>query len=206
MAAPTRAPRRTVGPPPVPDALTSRQRERRDAIVEAAVELVGRHGPDDLQMRDVSERSGAALATLYRYFPSKDQLVAAAFMAWARTIDDRVVPALTDSATPADRFVAVLHRGLRPFQHQPNFARAMIYVSQSRDPFASETYLQLGTVIRGTLARSIPDVEPDVRDGVLQAIGSVWYHCLVEWVSGRITIATAQARLDRAARLLLSGT
>ena len=153
MAAPTRAPRRTVGPPPIPDAMTSRQRERREAIVLAAVELVGIHGPDDLQMRDVSERSGAALATLYRYFPSKDQLVAAAFMAWARALDDHVGPTpVASEATPADRFVAVLHQGIRPFQHQPNFARAMIYVSSSRTS-GSTSGMARARVLRITVPR-----------------------------------------------------
>ncbi|MCU1375171.1 MAG: TetR/AcrR family transcriptional regulator [Actinomycetia bacterium] len=186
--------------------MTPRQRQRREAIVHAAMELVADRGPDELQMRDVCERSGAALATLYRYFPSKDQLVAAAFMAWARALEDHVAPLPSERAepgSPADRLVSVLHLGIRPFQHQPNFARAMIYVSASRDPFASETYLQLGTVIRGTLGRAIPDVDDDTRDGVLQAIGSVWYHCLVEWVSGRITIVQVNERVERAARLLL---
>jgi hypothetical protein len=81
----------------------------------------------------------------------------------------------------------------------------MIWVSASRDPFASETYLELGTIIRSVLGRAIPDVDDDTREGVLQAIGSVWYHCLVEWDSGRITIAEVQRRVERAARLLLGG-
>ncbi|XGU21659.1 helix-turn-helix domain-containing protein [Rhodococcus sp. 3Y1] len=32
---------------------------------------------------DVSERSGVALGTLYRYFPTKQQLLAAAMTAWS---------------------------------------------------------------------------------------------------------------------------
>jgi AcrR family transcriptional regulator len=186
--------------------MTPRQRQRRTAIVRAAVDLVADRGPDELQMRDVCERSGVALATLYRYFPSKDQLVAVAFLAWARTLEDRVDSRPPDPASggsPADRLVEVLLVGVRPFQRHPHFARTMIWVSASRDPFASETYLQLGTIIRSILGRAIPDVDDDTREGVLQAIGSVWYHCLVEWDSGRITIAEVQRRVERAARLLL---
>ena len=108
-----------------------------------------------------------------------------------------------DVRPPADRLIEVLRLGIRPFQRQPNFARLMIYVSASRDPFASETYLQLGTIIRSTLGRAIPDVEPETRDAVLQAIGSVWYHSLVEWISGRVNIAEANSRIENAARLLL---
>lgn len=190
--------------PPRPTAsMTPRQRERREAVVAAAVALVQERGVDDLQMREVSERSGVALATMYRYFTSKDHLAAVAFLDWAGRLERRVSDPGADLRPPAERLVEVLRVGIRPFQRQPNFARLMIYVSASRDPFASETYLQLGTIIRGTLARAIPEVAPEVREPALQALGSVWYHSLVEWISGRINIAEVQTRIENAARLLL---
>ena len=182
--------------------LTPRQQERRDAVVRAAVDLVAEKGVDELQMRAVCERSGVALATVYRYFPSKDQLAAVAFLEWASTLESSVAIQLPEG-DPADRLVDVLRRGIRPFRRQPNFAQLMIFVSSSRDPLASETYLRLGTIIRGTMARAIPDVDEDVRERVLQAIGSIWYHCTVEWVAGRIDVDEALRRVESAARLML---
>ena len=38
-------------------------------------------------MKDVAERSGVALGTIYRYFSSKDHVAAAALLEWARSLD-----------------------------------------------------------------------------------------------------------------------
>jgi TetR/AcrR family transcriptional regulator, cholesterol catabolism regulator len=52
--------------------MTSRQLIRRARIIEAVIDLIADVGADAVQMRDVAQRSGVALATVYRYFSSKD--------------------------------------------------------------------------------------------------------------------------------------
>ena len=52
------------------------QHQRRKRIVQAAAALGSRGGIEAMQMRTVSERAGVALGTLYRYFPSKEDLIA----------------------------------------------------------------------------------------------------------------------------------
>jgi AcrR family transcriptional regulator len=49
--------------------------ERRQAIVTAARDLVAQAGFRDAQMVDVAQQAGVALGTLYRYFPSKAELM-----------------------------------------------------------------------------------------------------------------------------------
>src|SRR3954453_13346902 len=53
------------------------QHQRRKRIVQAAAALASRGGIEAMQMRTVAERAGVALGTLYRYFPSKMDLVVA---------------------------------------------------------------------------------------------------------------------------------
>ena len=65
---------------PDPATLPTTQRARRERIVAAAVELLDHAEYDDVQMRDVAERAGVALATVYRYFSSKEHLYAAAIL------------------------------------------------------------------------------------------------------------------------------
>jgi TetR/AcrR family transcriptional regulator, repressor for uid operon len=50
--------------------------ETRDRILEGALEALGRVGFRHLTMGDVSERAGLSRGTVYRYFPSKDDLLA----------------------------------------------------------------------------------------------------------------------------------
>src|SRR3954464_5729158 len=56
---------------------TRSQLQRRKRIVQAAAALASRGGVEAMQMRTVAERAGVALGTLYRYFPSKMDLVVA---------------------------------------------------------------------------------------------------------------------------------
>jgi AcrR family transcriptional regulator len=48
----------------------------RDRILEAALAAMGRVGPRRLTMSDVSDRAGLSRGTVYRYFPTKEDLLA----------------------------------------------------------------------------------------------------------------------------------
>jgi AcrR family transcriptional regulator len=59
--------------------LRTEQRElTRGKILRAVLDLVADDDLDDLSMPAVARRSGVSLATIYRYFPTKDALIAAA--------------------------------------------------------------------------------------------------------------------------------
>lgn len=50
--------------------------ETRDRILEGALAALGRVGPRRLTMGDVSARAGLSRGTVYRYFPTKEDLLA----------------------------------------------------------------------------------------------------------------------------------
>jgi AcrR family transcriptional regulator len=52
---------------------------RRERILTAATRLAAIDGLEHVQMQDIARHAEVALGTLYRYFPSKTQLFAAAF-------------------------------------------------------------------------------------------------------------------------------
>jgi len=49
--------------------------DKRSAIIQAALELVGEHGFHGAPMAMVAQRAGVAAGTIYRYFESKDMLI-----------------------------------------------------------------------------------------------------------------------------------
>lgn len=53
-----------------------RQARTREAIVQAAEEIIETQGPDALNMRAVAERIDYSASNLYEYFASKDELLA----------------------------------------------------------------------------------------------------------------------------------
>ncbi len=57
--------------------VVARFNARREAIVEAAKELAAEAGMEAVQIAQVAARANIAAGTVYRYFPSKNELVAA---------------------------------------------------------------------------------------------------------------------------------
>jgi len=72
------------------DRVTARLAARYEAILAAARALASESGLAAVQIVPVAERAGIAAGTVYRYFPSKDDLVAALVAASA----DRAVAAI----------------------------------------------------------------------------------------------------------------
>jgi AcrR family transcriptional regulator len=191
--------------------MSANQLARRERLLRAVIGLVEGGADEDLQMKDIAERADVALGTVYRYFSSKDHLVAAALLEWARDLEHRTArrggraaPAAgTPAGTPAGRLVAVLDQALRAYQRRPVYARLLVMVATSTDANASACFEEMRPVVFGALGRAIDDVEPDTRHRILMVIGAVWYHCLVEWVNGRMTPADVTSMLETTAHLLL---
>lgn len=67
----------------VAGSLPAWQQAKRDSIVAAAMELLRDRSADTIHIREIAERAGAALGTVYRYFPSKEQVYLAVLRTWA---------------------------------------------------------------------------------------------------------------------------
>src|SRR5271157_6028586 len=110
---------------PVARTLTRAQQARRQRVIDAAMSLALNGGYEAVQMRDVAARADVAMGTVYRYFTSKDHLLAAALVHWVEMLDTRLsqVPAQGDTA--AARVVDVLDRALRAMGRQPQLVAAV---------------------------------------------------------------------------------
>lgn len=68
-----------------------RTEEKRDEIVRIASELFEQHGYDRCSMAALSERVGGSKATLYGYFPSKEDLLRAVLQCQIASEFDRIM-------------------------------------------------------------------------------------------------------------------
>lgn len=220
---------RNDAPPQPVESMSAAQLERRQRVLDAVVELVAAGRLDDMGMKDIADRSGVALGTIYRYFSSRDHVAAAALLEWARALDggqavasdggsgglsavvDRSGGAAGGGRTDggdgsmADRLVVILHRAVRAYERQPSFARLLILAATSTDPFASEAFAQMGGSVYDTLGSALDGLDPVERRRVLDVVGAVWYQAMIEWVNDRKTIAQVYESVESAARLVLAG-
>src|SRR5580704_19277744 len=79
-----------------------------ERILSATLRLIARRGVKRLGMQEVSEAAGVSRGTLYRYFPSKEQLLAAVANYDERGFSDGLATALGEVTDPSARIQALV--------------------------------------------------------------------------------------------------
>jgi AcrR family transcriptional regulator len=87
----------------------ARRRSARDAILQAAWELVGEQGLAGLSLRDLARRAGITTPTVYAYFSSKNAIYDAMFGQAASQFAETMAQPY-DAVTPRQLLVASVHR------------------------------------------------------------------------------------------------
>jgi AcrR family transcriptional regulator len=195
------------------DTMTDRQLQRRHALLDAVMQLAVERGVDNVQMKLVAERSGVALGTTYRYFASKEHLLASALVDWHARLTDRTLAeseqrafAVSSDAERVDRLVEFLQRGMRGFHRYPSYADLLVYVNGSRDPFASEALHEM-SIRTDRVLRLI--LGPQLAEGTLETlsfvVGSIWLNAIMTWRAGRHSFQTSYQQCEDGVRLVCAG-
>ncbi|HJE59269.1 MAG TPA: TetR family transcriptional regulator [Nocardiopsis listeri] len=200
--------------------MTRNQTQRRRRIVQTAAALAVRGGVEAMQMRSVAERAGVALGTLYRYFPSKMDLVVAVVTEELDLLEGGIVRRPPTADTASGRAVDVLLRATRGLMREPELADALV-----RSLIMAEVKIELDVRITDLVWRvatgnlvaarpadtveettSVDEVDRDGTEYVLAgSLTSVWIFELVEVLKGRRDVEEVERRLHvTAERLLVS--
>ena len=184
--------------------LTPKQRARRRRVIETAISLAADGGYEAVQMREVATAADVALGTIYRYFSSKDHLLAAAMADLTGGLQTRVVEHPPKGSTMADQLVDVFRRATRALERQPKLTSALVTALSSPDAGVEAS----ATLVRGhvaAMAESIlADLDAEVRAGIIGVIGHVFYSTLTGWAHGRHSFSHIMKELEKAIRLLLA--
>jgi AcrR family transcriptional regulator len=187
----------------LPRSLTRAQEARRQRVIDAAMELGLEGGYEAVQMRDVAARAHVAMGTVYRYFSSKDHLLAAALVFWVEQLDARLAQVPPRGSVASERVLDVLDRALRAMARQPQLVAAVFASLASPDPAAIDCQQQLGAVMDAIIIRAIGEPQPPDHAERTRIIGHVWYSSLVGWVNGWSDMNRVGDELSVAVRLLL---
>ncbi|MFE6389632.1 TetR family transcriptional regulator [Nocardiopsis dassonvillei] len=188
------------------------QTQRRRRIVQTAAALAVRGGVEAMQMRSVAERAGVALGTLYRYFPSKMDLVVAVVTEELDLLEGGIVRRPPTADTPAERAVDVLLRATRGLMREPELADALVRslimaeVKIELDARISDLVWRVATGnLEGAEEEDGTEVDRDSTGYVLVgSLTSVWIFELVEVLKGRRDVDEVERRLQTAAERLLA--
>jgi TetR/AcrR family transcriptional regulator, cholesterol catabolism regulator len=187
-----------------PSAQSPAQAQRRDRIIRTALELLSASDYEAIQMRDVAEKADVALATLYRYFPSKEQLFAAVQLEWVERLHRRVAQRGLRGNSDLERLLDVLQRSIRSFKTSPQFYRVLLTLESTKDPVARELYEVMAGATTDTYREAIRNVDPETGERLLQATLAILGSEMRTWALGRRSIEQASRRIEESLRLLFT--
>jgi len=154
-------------------------------------------------MKAVAERAGVSLGTLYRYFASKDHLLAEGLLHWGEELGRRLEARPPRGATPAERVAAAFRRMARGVAANPRLAIALTRAVSSPDAGGLGNAAQLSGAMAGWLDRALGAEFRGDRGGVINLLQHVCFSCMLGMVTGARSPLEVGEELERAAHLLL---
>jgi AcrR family transcriptional regulator len=156
-------------------------------------------------MLDVAKDAGVAIATLYRYFPSKTHLFTAVLAAQV----DRLHAEAREpepGRDPVEAVIAMLAGATRRLLSRPLLANAMIQSNNAASAATVSDAVRIDTAMQQTVLRLLGVEAPTAKDVRLaRVLMECWYGVLTSALNGRTSVHDAEAEIELACGLLLAG-
>jgi AcrR family transcriptional regulator len=135
----------------------------RVAILDAAEQLIAKHGLHDAALVQIAKRAGVAVGTLYNYFTDRDALIRGLFESRRATLRPRLLAAINAGKELAfePRLRGFVRAVLEAFESHRSFLKLAIE-NEHLKPSGSTTPQDLLAGVRDLVAAG-------VRDGVIAA-------------------------------------
>ena len=153
-----------------------------ERILTAALGLIGRRGVRRLGMQEIAEAAGVSRGTLYRYFPSKEHVLAGAADYDSARFSSGLDAALAAKERPEERVVAfmayafdfIASHPCRPlFETESGFV--MSYLLDHLPALRGELVLRLGDALDSVPAVAAGDLGRDqLADVIVRLFASSW--------------------------------
>jgi TetR/AcrR family transcriptional regulator, cholesterol catabolism regulator len=183
---------------------TAAQHGRHDRILAAATAMLAAGGEDALQMKDLSQRAGVSLATLYRYFPAKDHVLLAILLSRYSAALARVTAEAPAGRTPRERVTSHLLREFRAAQREPRLTAALSRVISETSRSYSEILERVEQLHLQTLEYVAGAGQPVTAEQrqLLPVVQAIFGAATRRWLAGVSSPGQARFEIRVAGRLL----
>jgi AcrR family transcriptional regulator len=167
-----------------------------DRIVGVVQELLESGGYDAVQLREVARRARVSLATIYRLFPTRDDLVVTAIEQWMSTHSyaELAMP------EPDESVYDGLMRGLRyvfePWEQNPRMLEA--YHRARTGPGGRRLDRQGMRAIQPNANALLADADPEYVDDLTLILKNMAYAVIGRFAAGTLDITAILPTLERA--------
>jgi AcrR family transcriptional regulator len=184
-------------------------KERRERILDVAVDLAEAGGYENVRQRDVADQAGIALGTLYKSFISKEHILSAAVEREADELERRIKAKPPTGETASERLQALFRITTRAMCHKPKYARAVIRAITCGQPEVAVHVTayqgRMNAIIASVMDGGGGGPEADERTSMLATLlQQIWFASLVAWSAGILSPAEISTHLDQAIELILA--
>jgi AcrR family transcriptional regulator len=190
-----------------------KDKDRRDRILDVAIDLAEEGGFDNVRQRDVADQAGVALGTLYKSFASKEDLLSAALEREAQTLERKMEQRPALGTSPAGRLKALFKIVTRAMCRKPKYTRAVLRAMASGVPeVAGHVASYQGRMNRIIIAALRgPDAAgsgtaSERETTVAEYLQRIWFASLVGWSAGLHGQGEVIEQMEKACDLLLEAT
>lgn len=177
----------------------------QERILGIVVEILETEGYDAVQLREVARRARVSLATIYKRYATRDELILAALDAWMA--EHRYSGVAPHSRGPGESLYAALMGLFRtifePWERHPAMLTAYV---RARSAPGGETLARRGldVVVPAALAL-LADVDEQFIDDLDVVVSNLVYGLSARFAVGEIAITDILPSLDRAVYRLTQG-
>lgn len=195
--------------------LAASQARRMRRIVDAAVELANRGGFEAVRLRDVAEAADVALGTLYKYFPSKEDLLLFVVNEGTQQLERVIAERPLRGESAVERITSLFARANRGLSASPDLSRAAVRSiavgGRGSELKIAAFHLRMTRLTVAALRNERLDIERPLSEPVgterereiALVLSQVWFSALLAWAAGLHPVETVTQRLRDTARIIL---
>ena len=150
--------------------------DRRDALLDAAAELVAAGRVDAVSMEAVAERAAVSRALVYKHFANRHDLLAAVYQREAKLLHAELTADVAAATTVEEMFRALIHGALRAQATRGATFAAMRAAGLRSTERRAEQRRRDRTTLRYFAAQAAEQFgldQPDARAGVAIMLGAI---------------------------------
>lgn len=176
---------------------------RQDRILDIVVELLETEGYDAVQLREVARRARTSLATIYKRYGTRDELILAALDCWMEEnrYSGLTKPHATDESL-YDGLMRVLRTIFEPWERHPAVLKA--YFRARSGPGGQKLIRRGFDAVVPAVMEVLADADPEFVQDMDAIVSNVAYGLLGRFAAGEIEITDILPSLDRAVRHVTS--
>lgn len=167
-----------------------------DAILAAAVGLLESGGYDAVQVREVASRAHVSLASIYRRYQTREDLIVAALERWTAANGLAPVSAPPPGESLRDGLMRIFRHVFEPWEKSPWMLEA--YHKATATPAGARLSAQGAKAIAPAARDLLEDRDPEYAADVEIVLTNMAYAVIGRFIEGQIPVTAILPSLERA--------